>query len=114
MPRRDSRASGGFLAVPCPYCDPALGARLLLIDRIGNPESFWLPQSYWRHLQKFHSPSCERVVAALQKYLGLQLNPDTEERMLLHLTECKVCHVALLGMMNECKVESPGLMFPEG
>ena len=66
MPRRDSRASGGFLAVPCPYCDPALGARLLLIDRIGNPESFWLPQSYWRHLQEFHSPSCERVVAALR------------------------------------------------
>mgnify|MGYP001568001753 FL=1 len=110
----DDELEEKFPKIVCPRCDPALGARLFLVNRVETPESFWLPESYWRHLQEFHSPPCSRVVAVMEDYLGLRLDLETEERTLLHLAECKGCHEALLREVNICNAEPSRLTFPEG
>ena len=92
-----------FPFVACPFCDPALGARLLMVRRREHPESFWLPQSYWRHIQEVHSLPCGRVggdTDRLEAYIALKLDPEDEERFLLHLGECSGCHGALLNYLG--------------
>lgn len=108
MSEGSEEAAQRLPAVACPWCDPVLGRRFILVDRVRNPESFWLPQSYWRHLNTLHPWACDRVVSFIPAYVALALEPEEDERALIHFGNCKECHVRLLAFLNAGYAKFPG------
>lgn len=84
----------------CSFCDHGDRVALKLVDRLQNPESFWLPDSYWRHVHDAHPLSCAWVGERFPRYAVRELSPEHDLRILLHLGDCKDCHKAYLAYLR--------------
>lgn len=91
-----SESESDISVILCPFCSQ----ELKLVDPCCNPDSFWLPDSYWHHVHEYHPLLCEYVRALIGDYMEGQLGAKNDLRIMLHVGECEDCHLEIFSFLK--------------